>query len=109
MLRLFFGQWKGLERLLKRLWRHSGIELFGIDFGSLKGNNVVDPNNGSALTLVEEASGDEEEGGSNVANDVKEVHDPQSVLEETTKDPSHVHANVPLPFFRELVPPLFCR
>ena len=56
--------------------KHPRIDLSEIDFGSLRGNNVVDPNNESTTTLAEKASGDEKEGGSDVVEDVEEVAGP---------------------------------
>ena len=56
--------------------RHLGIDLYEIDFGSLKGNNIVDPNDGSIAALAEKISGDKKKGGSDVAEDVKEVLGP---------------------------------
>ena len=48
-----------------------GIDLFKIDFGNLRGNNVIDPNDVSIATLIEEASDDDEKGWSNIAKDVE--------------------------------------
>ena len=56
--------------------RHLGIDLFGVDFGSLRGNNIVDSNDESAPALIEEASDNEEEGGSDITEDVEEVLGP---------------------------------
>ena len=56
--------------------RHMGIDLSGIDFGSLRGNNVVDANDESAPALIEKVSDNEENGGSDVVDDVEEVSGP---------------------------------
>ena len=58
------------------LERRLGIDLSKIYFGNLRGNNVIDPNDVSIATLIEEASGDDEKGGSNIAKDVEEVPSP---------------------------------
>ena len=95
-------RWSAIFLICEKL---SGIDLYEIDFSSLKGNNVVDPNDGSTTSLVKKANGDEEDGGSDVAEDVKEVLRAQSVPKETIKDPSPIDANVSLPLSGELVPP----
>ena len=84
--------------------KHLRIDLSKIDFGSLRGNNVVDLNDGSIMALVEKTSGDKEEGGSDVAEDVEEVCGPQSMPEETAKDPSLINAKVSLPPSENLCP-----
>ena len=53
------------------LERHPGIDLSEINFGSLRGNNVIDPNDGSIVALDEEASGEEDEGGSDVVGTLR--------------------------------------
>ena len=52
------------------------IDLSGIDFGSLRGNNIIDPDDRLDSTLVKEASDNEKEGGSDVADDVEKVLSP---------------------------------
>ena len=76
--------------------RHHGIDLSGINFVSLRGNNVVYLENGSILAPANQG-GDGEEGDSNVVKDIKKTPDAEAMTIELAKDPPSSEVNVPLP------------
>ena len=49
--------WQSTLFLIRKV--HFGIDHFGVNFASMKGNNVVDPNDGSVAALAGEVDDDE--------------------------------------------------
>ena len=72
--------------------RHPNIDLFGINLASLRGNNVVDPEDGSVVAPASQ-SGDGEEGNLDVVEDVEETFDVEAMTVEPAKDPPTSEVN----------------
>ena len=82
--------------------RHPSIDLFEINFASLKGNNVVDLDDGFVVALTS-YGGNDKKGDSNAVEDTKETFDSETMIAEPAKDPSPSELNLSLPSFGENV------
>ena len=83
--------------------RHPGIDLFGINFTSLRGNNIVDLKDGFIVAPASQG-GDDEYGDSNAAKNTKKTLDAEAMIVEPAKDPLSDEVNVSLPSSRANVP-----
>ena len=85
------------------IWeKHPNIDLFGINFASMRGYNVVDPNDGSTLAPTVEA--EEEWDDSKNAEDMKDALDAELITSNPAKDPSSIEVNAPLSFIVDDIP-----
>ena len=76
--------------------RHLRIDIFGINFANLIGNDVVDPNDVSAVIRAGE-DGDDEKGDLNTAKDAKKTLHIDPISTNLAKDFSSIKINAPPP------------
>ena len=72
--------------------KHLGIDLFGINFVSIRGNNIVDPNEGFVVTLASEV-----EEKRNDFEDMDDAPGAELVSVDPAKNPPLLKLMLPLP------------
>ena len=73
--------------------KHHGIDLSKIKFVSMRGNNVVDLNDGSVVTSIGGIK--EENDDSKDVNDMEDVPDAKLISVDLAKDPTSTEVNAP--------------
>ena len=78
--------------------KHLDINLSGIIFSCMRGNNVVDPNDRSVITPTGEV--EEEKNDLEDADDMKDASNAYLVLVDPANDPPSTEVNAPPPLIQ---------